>query len=185
MGDSSRSESSDDVATAGTSTGSYGIDDLIREGDFINVTLAGVPQGEAGLFNEKVDENGNISMPHIGAFRAEGLTTAQLKEKIEAMYRLAKIYENPNITVVNQQARFVTITGEVRSPQRIFHAKDLTVLGAIATCGGFTNFADRDSVKVSRGDQVIKFNAKEAIRDPSKDIAVLPDDKIQVPRSIF
>jgi hypothetical protein len=32
---------------------------------------------------------------------------------------------------------------------------------------------------------VIEFNALEALGDPSKDIPLIPDDKIQVDRSIF
>jgi len=167
-----------------TSQGSYEVEDTFRKGDFIRIVLAGVP-GDAGTYNEKVDENGNISMPHLGSFRAQGLNSVQLKEKIEAMYRLAQIYANPVVTVISEQARFVTVTGEVNGQRRIYYSKDLTVLGAIATCGGFSNFADRDSVKILRGDQIIVFDAVAALKDPRKDMAVLPDDKIQVDRSIF
>jgi protein involved in polysaccharide export with SLBB domain len=73
----------------------------------------------------------------------------------------------------------------VNGARRIYYSKDLTVLGAIATCGGFTNFADRDQVKILRGDQVIIFDAKAALKDPRRDMAILPDDKIFVPRSPF
>jgi polysaccharide export outer membrane protein len=166
-----------------TAGGTYDLDDPFRKGDFVQITLAGVPDG--GKFSERVDENGNISMPHLGSFRAEGLNTVQLKEKIEAMYRLAQIYTTPVVSVQSQQARFITVTGDVRGARRIYYSKDLTVLGAIATCGGFTNFADRDQVKILRGDQVIIFDAKAALKDPRKDMAILPDDKIFVPRSPF
>ena len=89
------------------------------------------------------------------------------------------------MSVTSQQARFVSVNGEVRSPQRIYHAKDLTVLGAIATCGGFTDFSDRRNVKLLRNDKVIEFNAIEMIEDPSKDIPLLPEDMIQVGKSVF
>lgn len=174
--------SSDDMG-ASTAGGTYDLDDPFRKGDFVQITIASVPDG--GTYTERVDENGNVSLPHIGSFRAEDLNTVQLKEKIEAMYRLAQIYTDPVVSVTSQQARFVTVTGDVGGQQRIYYSKDLTVLGAIATCGGFTSFADRDNVKVLRGDKVIVFNAKAALKDPSKDMAVLPDDKIFVPRSVF
>jgi len=163
----------------------YEQEDVFRKGDFLTIELNGVPQGEAGQFQVKVDESGNISMPHIGNIRAEGLNSVTLKEKIEVMYKMGQIYNNPNVTVTSQQARFVAVSGEVRAPQRLYHAKDLTALGAIATTGGFTDYADRRNVKLLRDGQVIVFDAVEMLEDPTRDIPLLPDDKIQVDRSIF
>lgn len=163
----------------------YAQNDLLRVGDSLIIRLTGVPDPEQGTFEAKVDEGGQISMPHIGGVPAAGLTTVQLKEKIETLYKLEKIYKNPNITILTQQARFVSVTGEVRAPQRLFHSKDLTALGAIASCGGFTDYANRRRVRILRGSQVIEFNALEALGDPSKDVPLYPDDKIQVDRSIF
>ena len=163
----------------------YEQEDVFRKGDFLTIELNGVPAGEAGSFQVKVDESGNISLPHIVNVRAEGLNTVTLKEKIEVMYKMGQIYNNPNVAITPQQARFIAVSGEIRSPQRLYHAKDLTALGAIATCGGFTDYADRRNVKLLRDGQVITFDAVEMLEDPTKDIPLLPDDKIQVDRSIF
>lgn len=163
----------------------YQLDDNFRKGDFVRIELSGVPAQDQSMFELKVDESGNISMPHIGSIKAEGLNSAALKEKIELMYKTAQIYNNPNVSVTSQQARYVSVSGEVRAPQRIFHAKDLTALGAIATCGGFTDFSDRRRVKLLRDGRVIEFNAIEMINDPTKDIPLLPEDIIQVQKSVF
>lgn len=159
--------------------------DVLRVGDSIIIRLTGVPDAEQGTYETKVDEGGQISMPHIGSVPAGGLTTVQLKEKIETLYKIQKIYSNPNITILTQQARFVSVTGEVRAPQRLFHSKDLTALGAIASCGGFTDYANRRKVRILRGSQSMEFNASEALSNPSKDVPLIPDDKIQVDRSVF
>lgn len=163
----------------------YQLDDPFRKGDFVKVELSGVPAQDQSVFELKVDESGNISMPHIGSIKAEGLNSAALKEKIEVMYKMAQIYNNPNVSVTSLQARYVSVSGEVRAPQRIYHAKDLTALGAIATCGGFTDFSDRRRVKLLRDGKVIVFNAIEMIEDPTKDIPLLPEDIIQVQKSVF
>ncbi len=163
----------------------YERDDVFRKGDFVRIDLTGVPAQDQSTFELKIDESGNISMPHIGSITAAGLNSVSLKEKIEIMYKMAQIYNNPNVSITSQQARFVSVSGEVRAPQRIYHAKDLTALGAIATCGGFTDFSDRRRVKLLRDGQVIEFNANEMIEDPSKDISLLPEDIIQVDKSIF
>lgn len=167
------------------SMGSTKDPDVLRVGDSIIIRLTGVPDAEQGTYETKVDEGGQISMPHIGSVPAGGLTTVQLKEKIETLYKMQKIYSNPNITILTQQARFVSVTGEVRAPQRLFHSKDLTALGAIASCGGFTDYANRRKVRILRGSQSMEFNASEALSNPSKDVPLIPDDKIQVDRSVF
>jgi len=184
-GSGQQSESDIAFRNEASQLNTYELDDNFRKGDFVRVELSGVPTQDQSMFELKVDESGNISMPHIGTIKAEGMNSATLKEKIELMYKMAQIYNNPNVSITSQQARYVSVSGEVRAPQRIYHAKDLTVLGAIATCGGFTNFSDRRSVKLLRKGRVIQFNAIEMIQDPTKDIPLLPEDIIQVQKSVF
>jgi polysaccharide export outer membrane protein len=163
----------------------YETEDRIRKGDTLLVRLSGVPMGEEGVYEVQVDDAGQISMPYIGGFPAAGLTTADVKSKIESLYRMQRIYSNPNITVTQTEPRFVSVNGEVRSPTRIPYTKDLTLLGAIAACGGFTDFANRRAVILMRGGQQQTVNAVEIVSDSARDIPLLPDDKIHVSRSIF
>lgn len=159
--------------------------DLLRIGDPITVQLSGVPAEDAYVEQMKVDESGSISLRYIGSIRVAGMTTVMVKERIEALYKLGKFYTTPNVNVTSQPSRFVSVTGDVRSPQRIFHQKDLTVMGAIATCGGFTEYANKRAVRLLRGSEVMVINAIEVLKDPSKDVPLLPNDQVQVDRSIF
>ncbi|MDX6767729.1 MAG: polysaccharide biosynthesis/export family protein [Candidatus Methylacidiphilales bacterium] len=159
--------------------------DLLRVGDSLSVQLSGVPAEEAYVQQMKVDESGSISLPYIGGIKVTGMTTVMVKERIETLYKLGRFYTTPNVTVTSQQSRFINVTGDVRSPQRIFYAKDLTVMGAIATCGGFTDYSNKRAVKLLRGKEIMLINAVEVLKDPSKDVPLLPDDIIQVDRSIF
>lgn len=161
------------------------LDDRLRVGDLIIVQLSGVPESDQFIQQMKVDESGSISLPYIGSIPVAGLTTVQVKERAEALYKMGRYYTTPNITVTSQQQRFVSINGEVRAPQRILHQRELTAMGAIATCGGFTEYANRREIRLLRGGQVIRFNALDILKDPTKDIPLLPDDIIQVDRSIF
>ncbi len=158
--------------------------DILRVGDAIQIRLTGVPVEEEKLIEEKVDDDGFISMPLAGRFKADGLTTSQVKLKIEQTYREKKIYATPNVTIITQQ-RYVNVSGEVRIPQRVLFTNDLTVMRAITACGGFTDYADRDDVKVLRKNQVFKFNAIEVLKNPGQDIPLQAGDQIQVPRTIF
>jgi polysaccharide export outer membrane protein len=158
--------------------------DILRVGDAVQIRLTGVPVEEEKLIEEKVDDDGYISMPLGGRFKADGLTTSQVKAKIEKTYREKKIYETPNVTIITQQ-RYANVSGEVRIPQRVLFTNDLTVLRAITACGGFTDYANRQDVKVLRKNQVFKFNAVEALKNPGQDIPLQAGDQIQVPRTIF
>ena len=159
--------------------------DLLRGGDTLIIRLTGVPTADQGIFEVKVDEGGKVSMPYIGSVSAANLTTVQLKKSIEETYIQQEIFTNPNVTVDLKEQRFVDVTGEVRMPQRVPYTKDLTALGAVAACGGFTDFANRRKVKLTQSGVTREFNAKDIQADPSRDIRLLPNDKIHVDRSIF
>jgi len=167
-----------DLATIDTS-------DLLRGGDTLIIRLTGVPTADQGIYEIKVDESGKVSMPYIGNVQAANFTTVQLKKAIEEAYVQQEIFTNPNVTVDLKEQRFVDVTGEVRMPQRVPYTKDLTALGAVAACGGFTDFANRRKVKLTQSGVTREFNAKEIQVDPSRDIRLLPNDKIHVDRSIF
>ena len=161
------------------------VSDLLRIGDTVIIRLTGVPTADQGIFEVKIDESGKISMPYIGSVSAANATTVQLKKMIESTYIKEEIFTNPNVTVDLKEQRFVDVTGEVRMPQRVPYTKDLTAMGAVAACGGFTDFANRRKVKLTQGGVTREFNAKEIQADQGRDIKLTPNDKIQVDRSIF
>jgi polysaccharide export outer membrane protein len=175
------------MVTPAATTVSTNIDtsDLLRGGDTLIIRLTGVPTQDQGIFEVKIDESGKISMPHIGSLVAANNTTVELKKLIESTYLKEEIFTNPNVTVDLKEQRFVDVTGEVRMPQRVPYTKDLTALGAVAACGGFTDFANRRRVRLTQGGQTQEFNAKEIQADQGRDIRLKPNDKIQVDRSIF
>ncbi len=85
---------------------------------------------------------------------------------------------------------YVTVDGEVNKPGRYAVESDLTVTGAISLAGGRTRFG-ADDVKVRRKDpdtgevMVIKVDLDD-VRDGKKpDLALLPNDVIDVPRRFF
>jgi protein involved in polysaccharide export with SLBB domain len=68
---------------------------------------------------------------------------------------------------------------------RVPYTKDLTAMGAVAACGGFTDFANRRKVRLTQNGFTQEFNAKEIQSDQGRDIRLRPNDKIHVDRSIF
>ena len=84
-------------------------------------------------------------------------------------------------------SRRVYITGEVNRPGALPLLPDMTVLQALSSAGGFTQFAKLKGIYVLRtedGKQVKHpFNYKEVVKGKNQDqnILLLPGDVIVVP----
>ena len=163
-------------------------DAAFRTGDTIELRIGGVPAEETQLITGTytVDGEGFVNLPHVGKVRAAGLGQAALQSAIEAAYRAGEIYTNPSITVTVPAAlRFVNVSGDVRQPRRVEYTSDLTLLGAISACGGFTEYADQGKVRLIRRGGVQIVNIKAVRKDPSQDVVLLPGDQIEVPQSFW
>jgi protein involved in polysaccharide export with SLBB domain len=153
-------------------------------GDKITVRLSGVP--DEGYFNEiQIPASGEITLPLLTQpIRAAGLTPAELQSQITDLYKSQKIYTNPVVAVLPEE-RYVIVEGDVRGPTNVIWRPDSTMMSVINQCGGFTDYADRHHVRIIRGQQVLHYDAVQAIQSPGADPAVLPGDQIYVPRTMF
>jgi len=85
---------------------------------------------------------------------------------------------------------YVTVEGEVNRPNRYVIEGELTVTGAISTAGGLTRFGSND-VKVRRVDpqtgktEVLEVDLKSVRKGKQKDLVLLPNDVVTVPRRFF
>jgi protein involved in polysaccharide export with SLBB domain len=161
---------------------------ILRVGDPIDLKIGGVPQDEQMQVNNTyvVDSTGSISLPYINKVRAAGIAPSQLAREVESAYREAKIYTNPNVTIIMQPAaRFVNVGGAVRSPMRVPFTEDMTLLTAINAAGGFNEFADQKKVRLLRGSQVKVFDVRQFRKDPTKDLTLQPGDRVEVPQTLF
>jgi polysaccharide export outer membrane protein len=166
-----------------------GVDEVsgrLRSGDGLSIRVdAGPTQGTgtATPSDVTVNEDGEITMPLVGRIKASGLTPSELGERIEANY-VPRYYVRCTATVLVAQ-RFFYVGGEVHNPGRFLWSEDTTLLKAINTAAGFTDYANRRKVQLARGKQQQEFDCEELQRNPSKDVQIRPGDTITVPRSIF
>ena len=159
--------------------------DAMRVGDKITLRLTGVPT-EEGYINEiQIPESGDITVPNLTrSFHASGVRPGQLADEITTAYKQGQIYTNPNVTVIPEE-RYVNVGGDVRTPARVLYTPDLTLLGAVNSCGGFDDYADKHHVRILRGTQIITIDAARATHTAGLDPLVYPGDQITVPRTIF
>ena len=135
-----------------------------------------------------VRPDGKVSLPLIGDVQASGLTPQALQQSIRA--KLASYLVNPTVTVMVREARShrFNVVGEVQHPGSYVLGQPLTVLDALATAGGFRDFAKTGSIYVLRlhGDgthERLAFNYKQVIlgRNLGQNIPLRPGDTVVVP----
>lgn len=134
-----------------------------------------------------VRPDGKISLPLLNDIQAVGLTPMQLANAISE--GLKKFITAPQVTVSVSEinSRRVFVTGEVTRPGTFPLLPDMTVLQALSSSGGFTQFAKMKKIYILRtesGRQVKhSFNYKEAVdgKNPEQNILLEPGDVIVVP----
>jgi polysaccharide export outer membrane protein len=134
-----------------------------------------------------VRPDGKISLPLLNDVQVAGLTPSQLATQLTES--LKKFVANPQVTVIvtaiNSQR--VYLMGEVTRAGAYPLLPGMTVLQALSSGGGFTQFANLKKIYVLRqenGKQVkLPFNYKEVIagKNPEQNISLKAGDTIVVP----
>lgn len=151
----------------------------LRVGDAVAISFRGIPRPFE--ITEEVDENGYIKLQFIDRIRAVGLTSAELEDAIRDAY-VPDYYRSMTVSVfVASQSYFVR--GEVRRPGRFpLGGTGVTLLQAIATSGGYTEYANPRRVEILRAGAIERHDLTRIERNPEEDIAVLAGDVVIVRR---
>jgi polysaccharide export outer membrane protein len=111
-------------------------------------------QGQGGIKLEaKVNPDGRIYLPALGAICAQGLTLMELKDEIDARYDAAIPGVDVTPILTQRAPRFVYVLGEVKQPNRYTLEGPTTLMGALAMAGGWNLGANlRQVIVFRRGD---------------------------------
>lgn len=160
----------------------------LRVGDVLDLRISGVPGSDVAQVSGTytIDNEGMINLPYIGKMRAAGVNAGDLQTMIQNRYMAEQIYSSPTIVITTAGGgRFVNVSGDVRSPQRVVYTPDLTLLKAITAAGDFTDYANDRKVRLLRSGEVMVVDVKKIRENPSLDIPLKPGDDIYVPQSWF
>lgn len=167
------------AAVAVTASDSY----VIGPSDVLTITVWKEPTLSGNIL---VRPDGMISLALLGDVQASGLTPLQLAEQISA--KLKKYIQEPNVSVVISQihSKVVYLLGEVVKRGPVEMTPGMTLLEAIASAGGLTDFANSRKVYILRTEagtqQKIPANYKEALKgNPVLNVVLKPGDTIVVP----
>ena len=155
----------------------------LRSMDPLEISLLGIPEEKS--IETIVDERGNITLPYIDApIKAEGLTTSELERTIQRIYTEGQIYRSITVNVVTY-AKSYYMEGDVRRPQEYPLNRRITLLQAIAAASGYTEYANKRNITITRQGQIIRVNARDLELNPEWDIPIEAGDRINVNRSFF
>jgi polysaccharide export outer membrane protein len=134
-----------------------------------------------------VRPDGKISLPLLNDVQAAGLTPTQLADQVSE--KLKKYVELPRVTVVVTQvnSRRYFVLGEVTKAGAYPLVPNMTVLQALSSAGGFTQFANSKAIyvlRVENGKQSkLPFNYRDVVkgRNAEQNILLKPGDTIVVP----
>lgn len=155
---------------------------LIGPLDTLQIDVFNVPELSREM---QVDASGRISMPLVGTVEARGKTAGELADAIESTLR-GRYVRKPEVTVniKSSVSQVVTIDGQVIEPGLYPVTNQMTLLRAIASAKGLSEFARQEDVVILRtvdGRKMAGLYNIEAIRRGAyDDPAIYANDVVVV-----
>ena len=166
---------------------------LIGVDDQLQVTVWHNPDLSVSV---PVRPDGKITVPLVGDIPAGGRTTDQVGAEIQQ--KLGQYIRDPQVAVILTALRSheylsrVRVTGAVRSPISIPYRQGMTVLDAVLSAGGTTEFAAPDRTELYRhasdgSSQAYAVRLEKILQqgDIANNYPVQPGDVITVPQRAF
>jgi polysaccharide export outer membrane protein len=167
------------ASAAGTASDSY----VIGASDVLTITVWKEPTLSGSLL---VRPDGMVSVPLLGDVQASGMTPLQLADQIST--KLKKYIQDPNVSVVLTQinSKKVYLLGEVAKKGPMEMTPGMTLLEAIASAGGLTDYANTKKMYILRDGagkhEKIPVHYKEALKGNSElNLILKSGDTIVVP----
>jgi polysaccharide biosynthesis/export protein VpsN len=157
--------------------------DIINPSDELVIAISDMPGPPIAPIEERVREDGTITLLQNQTFEAKGKTFGELGKEIRERY-VPKIFLTMTVTVKPKETtRWYYVGGEVKNPSRQLYNSRMTVLKAIQSAAWFTDFANKKKVQLTRANgSTYIINCVKALKEPRLDLEVFPGDTITVPR---
>lgn len=134
-----------------------------------------------------VGADGMLTMPLVGAMKADGLTTKQLTDVLTQRLKECCV-NNPEGEVdvqlgKNNSKRYYVYGGVGRPGEYPLDRSDLTIMDAMASVGGIRDFANKKKIYLLRGTQKFNFNYTEVMQGKhlEQNIVIQNGDRLFVP----
>jgi polysaccharide export outer membrane protein len=167
--------------TADSHDDRLGVDDVFEVRVYGEADLSGI---------YRVSNDGTVDFPLAGRIPVKGLSVGEIQREI--VKRLKNGYLlNPQVTlmVTAWNSRKVSVLGQVAHPGAVPYFPNMTIVDAIASAGGFTGVAAKNSVNLRRETtgkvETRTFPVADITEGRSPNVTILPGDVLVVEERLF
>lgn len=155
---------------------------IIRVGEAVTIEMLDINPEKK--IEQVVQPDGDITLPLGVRVKAAGKTNIELAKEIENAF-VPKYYHRLTVNI-KRENRYFFVGGYVKNPSQRPYTGDLTVLKAVAAASGFTEYADKKHVQVTRTDgRKQTVDCVKALKNPKLDLPIYPGDSIYVPQRLY
>ena len=165
-------------------------DYIIGPGDTLQVFVWRNPELSVTV---PVRPDGKISTPLVENMVAIGKSAQQLSRDMEGV--LSEYVRSPKVNIIVTTAAsafsLVKVVGQVARPQAIPYREGMTILDAVLSVGGLSQFASGNRARIVRivngQEQVIHVKLTDLMNngDIHENVPLKPGDVVVVPQSMF
>jgi polysaccharide export outer membrane protein len=162
-------------------------EDRVGVDDVFEVRVYGEPD-LSGSYRVAVD--GTIDYPLAGRIQVIGLRSGEIQQLLVAKLKEGYL-KTPQITVSvkERNSQKITVFGQVAKPGQVGYYPNMTIVDAIASAGGFTGIAAKNSVNLRREVhgkiETHVFPVADIAEGRSQNVMVLPGDVLVVDERVF
>jgi len=163
---------------------------LIGAGDSLNISVWRNPELSATV---PVRPDGKITAPLVEDMVAIGKNPTELAREMEE--KLKKYIQDPVVTIVVQDfvgptSEQVRIVGQATRPAALNYKQDMTVLDAMISVGGITEFAAGNRavlIRATEANKAYNIRLHDLLKrgDVTANVELRPGDVIIIPESWF
>lgn len=159
------------------------LDYQVGFGDQLSVTVYGRPELSTGIRPTRIDGSGNIQLPLIGVVKVVGLTTLEIRNRVESM--LLKYIQIPSVVVdvTEYKSRPLYLLGDFRMPGLYYMDRPMNFIQGIALGRGFELKANIRGIRLLRDQKIVPIDLYELIQEGKIEgnFWLKPGDSIFIP----
>jgi protein involved in polysaccharide export with SLBB domain len=162
-------------------------DDRLGVDDAFAVRVYGEPDLSGDY---RVATDGTIDFPLAGRIPVRGLGVGEIQQEIVKRLKAGYLL-NPQVSVrvTEWNSRKVSVLGQVTRPGAVPYFPNMTIVDAIASAGGFTGVAAKNSVNLRREVtgkvETRTFPVADISEGLSPNVVILPGDVLVVEERLF
>jgi protein involved in polysaccharide export with SLBB domain len=138
----------------------------------------------------RVATDGTVDYPLVGRIQVAGLRTGEIQKLLVDKLK-DRILKDPQVvvTVKDRNSQKISVLGQVVRPGQVGYYPNMTIVDAIASAGGFTGIAAKNSVslrrEVSGKIESHVYPVADISEGRSQNVNVLPGDVLVVDERVF